>query len=224
MKTFLLIQFSYLLPIFGAAICGGLIGYERENHFKMAGIRTHMVVCMTAALMMIISKYGFFDVLTSGNISLDPSRIAAGVVTAIGFLGASVIFTRKMHVSGLTTAAGIWAVVGIGMAFGSGMYIVGIAVTIFILFMQYIFHCNFKFTRSPTIEQITLRVDPNKNINTILDNAFTSKKIVISNIKVTRIDASILEVKLFVCYPDIYKIDDILALVKDTPEIVSIDI
>lgn len=224
MKAFLLMQSAYLLRMLGAALCGAAIGYERENHLKVAGIRTHIIVSLTSALMMIISKYGFYDVLINDHISLDPSRIAAGIVTAIGFLGASVIFTRKMNVSGLTTAAGIWAVVGIGMAFGAGMYVIGIAATLFILVMQFVFHRHLKFRKAPKTEQITIQVEEDKDINAILDTAFTLKKIVISNIKATRISDHRLEIKLYVRFPESYDINDVVTLLKDTPEITSIDI
>lgn len=80
--------------------------------------------------MMIISKYGFSDILAVHNVGLDPSRIAAGVVTAIGFLGAGIIFVHNQSVSGLTTAAGIWATVGVGMSVGGGQYLIGIFSTI----------------------------------------------------------------------------------------------
>ena len=86
-------ELEYLLRIVLAAVCGGAIGFERERRSKSAGIRTHIIVALSAALMMVVSKYGFFDVIGLGGISLDASRVAAGVVTAIGFLGVGVIFT-----------------------------------------------------------------------------------------------------------------------------------
>ena len=86
---------TYLIRILLSAVCGALIGLERERRFKNAGIRTHIIVSMSSALMMIVSKYGFFDVLMYDSISVDASRIAAGVVTAIGFLGGGVIYIKK---------------------------------------------------------------------------------------------------------------------------------
>ena len=173
--------------------------------------------------MMILSKYAFYDVL-SDTIRLDPSRIAAGVVTAIGFLGASVIFTRNMNVSGLTTAAGIWATVGIGMAFGAGMYIMGVASTLIILLMQYIFHRNLKIVKPPAIEQITIHIQEDQDVNSLLDRAFTSREIKISNMKATRVGGQMLELKLFVRFPINYEVEDVIGLLKDIPEIASIDI
>lgn len=87
MSWFSIQELEYLLRIVLAAVCGGAIGFERERRSKSAGIRTHIIVALSAALMMVVSKYGFFDVIGLGGISLDASRVAAGVVTAIGFLG-----------------------------------------------------------------------------------------------------------------------------------------
>lgn len=107
MKEFWIVQGMYLLRLLLAAFCGIFIGYERDNRMKMAGIRTHSIVALAAALMMVVSKYGFSDVLAR-NVNLDPSRVGASVITAVSFLGAGVIFTRKQNVKGLTTAAGLW--------------------------------------------------------------------------------------------------------------------
>ena len=223
MQAYFMEQGIFLLRLLGASICGGIIGYERESRLKIAGIRTHTIVSLASALMMILSKYAFYDVL-SDTIRLNPSRIAAGVVTAIGFLGASVIFTRNMNVSGLTTAAGIWATVGIGMAFGAGMYIMGVASTLIILLMQYIFHRNLKIVKSPAIEQITIHIQEDQDVNSLLDRAFTSREIKISNMKATRVGGQMLELKLFVRFPINYEVEDVIGLLKDIPEIASIDI
>jgi putative Mg2+ transporter-C (MgtC) family protein len=101
-----------------AAFLGGIIGYERARAKKPAGVRTHLLVCMGAALFTVISIWGF-----AGN--ADPSRIAAGVVVGVGFLGAGTILRQERGVAGLTTAATIWAVAAVGVAIGAGLYIVG---------------------------------------------------------------------------------------------------
>ena len=124
-------QLELVLRILVAALCGGLIGIERSRRFKDAGVRTHALVSCAAALLMVLSKYGFLDMLDlqngmSGARTADPSRIAAQVVSGIGFLGAGVIYRdRKFVTRGLTTAAGIWAVAGVGMTNGAGMYYIG---------------------------------------------------------------------------------------------------
>ena len=118
-----------------SAVCGGLVGLERERRFKSAGIRTHLIVALSAALMTVLSKYGFADVV-GGGVQVDASRVAAGVVCAIGFLGAGVIFLRRDVISGVTTAAGLWATVGVGMAIGAGWYFTGVASTVLIVAFQ----------------------------------------------------------------------------------------
>lgn len=111
-----------ILRLMLSALFGGVIGLEREIRLKGAGIRTHLIVCFASCMMMIVSKYGFFDMLSYEGVGVDPGRIAAGIVTAIGFLGAGTIFSRTQGVTGLTTAAGLWATVGVGMSAGAGLY------------------------------------------------------------------------------------------------------
>ena len=128
-------ELEWLARILLAGVCGGAIGYERESRRKTAGLRTHVIVAVSSALMIVLSKYGFDDVLGQ-YVSLDPSRIAAGTVTAIGFLGSGVIFARNKSVSGVTTSAGIWATLGVGMAVGAGMYVIGIATTLLVVLVE----------------------------------------------------------------------------------------
>ena len=116
-----------------AAVLGSVIGFERERLAWAAGLRTHMLVCVGAALVMIVSAFAFADILGTPNVVLDPSRIAAQVVSGIGFLGAGAILLRGEVVRGLTTAASLWAVAAIGLAVGGGLYTAAIAATIIIL-------------------------------------------------------------------------------------------
>ncbi len=134
-------QINFCLRIIASAMCGCLIGYERSRRSKGAGVRTHMIIALSATLMMLISKYGFFDMLKLG-FNADASRIAAQIVTGIPFLGAGVIYIRQNQssVQGLTTAAGILATCGIGMAWGAGLYIIAIFATILLMLLQFILH------------------------------------------------------------------------------------
>ncbi|MGI8870735.1 MAG: MgtC/SapB family protein [Mycobacteriales bacterium] len=111
-------QVGELLLAFGLS---ALIGLERQMRGKAAGLRTQTIVGTTAALMLLVSKYGFADVLVNGEVMLDPSRVAAQIVSGIGFLGAGLILTRQGAVRGLTTAAAVWETAGIGMAAGAGL-------------------------------------------------------------------------------------------------------
>lgn len=112
-----------------AFVLSALIGLEREYRQKSAGLRTYTVVGVAAALIMLVSKYGFTDVLQYGRIVLDPSRVAAQIVTGIGFIGGGVIFMRRDVVRGLTTAAIVWLTAGVGMACGAGLPILAVAAT-----------------------------------------------------------------------------------------------
>ena len=122
-----------LLRILCAAMLGGLIGMEREYRAKEAGFRTHFLVGLGAAIFMILSKYGYDDVLKADLVRLDPSRIAAQVVSGIGFIGAGCIIFQRHAVRGLTTAAGLWVTSAIGMACGTGMYVLATTATVMVV-------------------------------------------------------------------------------------------
>lgn len=116
-----------------AALFGTIIGLDREYREKEAGFRTHFLVSLGSALMMIVSQYGFSEILTHDGVSLDPSRIAAQVVSGIGFIGAGTIIFNHQIVRGLTTAASLWATAGIGLTAGAGMSWLALATTILTL-------------------------------------------------------------------------------------------
>ena len=126
-------MWDFILRLFVAGILGAVVGLDREYRAKEAGYRTHFLVSLGSALIMVVSQYGFQDVILENSVSLDPSRVAAQVVSGIGFIGAGTIIIQKQFVRGLTTAAGIWATAGIGLAVGSGMYGLGIAATLLTL-------------------------------------------------------------------------------------------
>jgi putative Mg2+ transporter-C (MgtC) family protein len=129
-------QIADLLLAFGLS---SLIGFEREARQRSAGLRTYTLVGFGAALVMLVSKYGFGDVLEARTVVLDPSRIAAQIVTGIGFIGGGLIFVRRDAVRGLTTAAAVWLTAGVGMACGAGLPILAIAGTVgyFIVIFAY---------------------------------------------------------------------------------------
>jgi putative Mg2+ transporter-C (MgtC) family protein len=112
-----------------AFVLSALIGLEREFRQKSAGLRTHTLVGLSAALIMLISKYGFNDILAANRVVLDPSRVAAQVVSGIGFIGGGLIFVRRDSVRGLTTAAIVWLTASVGMACGAGLPILALLVT-----------------------------------------------------------------------------------------------
>lgn len=120
---------EWIFRVILGGILGGCIGIERKRRFKDAGFRTHFLVGLGSALIMVVSRYGFMD----SSVPVDPSRLAAQVVSGIGFLGAGTILTNKGNVTGLTTAAGLWVTSAIGLTIGSGMYLLAISVVILVL-------------------------------------------------------------------------------------------
>lgn len=123
-----------LLRLAVAAIFGGLIGLERDYRSKDAGFRTHVLVALGSALFMIVSQYGFADIIAHGAVGrFDPSRVAAQVVSGMGFLGAGCIILQKNVVKGLTTAAGLWVTSAIGLACGGGLFLPAVATVVLLL-------------------------------------------------------------------------------------------
>ena len=118
------LQAEFILRLFIAVVLSGLVGTERQLRKEPAGLRTHMLVCLGSTLVTIVSFYGF---------SMDPAKIAASILTGVGFLGAGTIIARKGKVIGLTTAASLWFIAGLGIVIGIGQYILAIAATIFSL-------------------------------------------------------------------------------------------
>ena len=139
----MMLNVDFMLRLLVAGILGAIIGLDREYRAKEAGYRTHFLVSLGSALIMIVSQYGFQEIIKENSVTLDPSRVAAQVVSGIGFIGAGTIILQKQIVRGLTTAAGIWATAGIGLAVGAGMYAIGIATTVLTLIglelLSYIF-------------------------------------------------------------------------------------
>lgn len=129
----ILIGLRILADLCLSAILGFVIGFERRKRLKEAGIRTHTIVCIGAALMMVVSKYAF-------GASADSARVAAQIVSGVGFLGAGMIVYHRNEVHGLTTAAGVWTTAGVGMACGGRLYIVAVGATVMIVLIQCLLH------------------------------------------------------------------------------------
>ncbi|MBE7022268.1 MAG: MgtC/SapB family protein [Ruminococcaceae bacterium] len=186
-------QAEYIFRVLLAGVCGIVVGLERKNRSKEAGIRTHFVVACGAALIMIISKYAFFDVIQSGaygsaDVRLDPSRVASTIASGIGFLGAGMIFVHKNTITGLTTAAGIWATSGLGMAIGSGMYVLGIAATLLILIAQLILHLRIFRTKNVRLKSLSIKEVSEEGYQRSLTEALEKLHIVVQEVSVERLD------------------------------------
>lgn len=146
-SQFSLVQnLDFCVRLLLACFCGAAIGAERSRRFKEAGVRTHIVVCFAAALIMIVSKYGFADLTRPDGTNFpgirgaDSARVAAQVVSGISFLCAGVIFKNGGTVKGLTTAAGIWLTAGIGLSIGAGLFVVGVSGTVMMSLIQFVLH------------------------------------------------------------------------------------
>ena len=144
------IEWNFILRLFIAGLLGGLIGFEREFRAKEAGLRTHFIVALGSALFMLISQYAF-----TGR--FDAARVAAQVVSGIGFIGAGVIIFQKNVVRGVTTAAGLWVAAAIGLACGAGMYVVAIAATLFTIMCLETMHI---ITRRYGEKSVMLTISP----------------------------------------------------------------
>lgn len=203
------LQFELIFRCILAAVCGLIIGLERKNRSKEAGIRTHLIVALGSALMMVVSKYGFFDILRYGaslgsEIRLDPSRLASNIITGIGFLGAGTIFIRKQVINGLTTAAGLWSTAGIGMTIGAGMYIVGISITLFQFIIQIILHKNIRGIGASVSDLVLIKAYDSPDVIKQLNDAFEKLKVDVSSIKYEKVSDQIIEIECFVRLPKKY--------------------
>lgn len=205
-----------------AVICGGVIGYERTNRGKGAGIRTHCIVSLASCLMMLVSKYGFGDMEIVG----DGSRIAAQVVSGVGFLGAGMIYFNGRHsVKGLTTAAGIWATSGIGLAIGAGMYSMGILTSLLILVMQILLHKNLKMLQAPNEESMSLIIPDDKESIEYINNVLANHDITVVKMrKCTRTRDNMLELQLKVHVPQDLDYGKLLAVFQESKSVSSITI
>lgn len=133
------IELKLCINILLSAIFGFAIGLERKRRGKEAGVRTHTIMCIGSCLFTVISLN------FSKSLDFDPSRIAAQIISGIGFLGAGMIIFKKNEIHGLTTAAGIWVTAGVGMACGAGLYVVAIIATILVIISQWLLHTDIKF-------------------------------------------------------------------------------
>ena len=222
-NMFTIIHLEQIIRVVLSALCCAVVGFERKRRSKSAGIRTHMIVSLSSALMMLVSKYGFFDVMGLDGAGVDVSRLASGVVSAIGFLGVGVIFVRKQAVTGVTTAAGLWATVGIGLTIGSGMYTVGVATTLLLVLMQLFLHLRLPIFREQQSGTMRLHLADGVNYEDISRDLLEKKRIRIANFSVRRSDNGGHDVELLVNFPPEFSPEYSLALMEEFPCIRSID-
>lgn len=206
---------EYLLRMVIAAVCGGIIGFERSRRRKEAGLRTHIIVAVGAALLMIVSKYGFMDILDTPGMRVDASRIAANVITGISFLGAGMIFVRDVSIRGLTTAAGIWSMAGIGLAIGAGMYFVGVFATMLILLIQIFTHGQLKKLDGPIYETFSITYENMPDGLEQLKQQLKDRNILIHHIQMEKKEDGMVQVTLDVSREHAITCTDLVDLLAD---------
>ena len=204
------------LRVIVASILGYMIGYERKNRDKSAGMRTHAIVALGAALMMVVSKYGFYDVE-----EVDSSRVAAQIVSGVGFLGAGVIFVRNNTVSGLTTAAGLWTTAGVGMAIGAGSYFIGISAGFLVVVVQILLHKIPFLAAEPMRGYLKITTDQYSEVMEELQERFKKEKIKILGFKVSKSKPEI-KVEFDLLYPARYQKNGLLLMLAADERIRSI--
>lgn len=213
----------FLFRLLISSVCGALIGLERSKRQKDAGIRTHILVSLGATLIMIVSKEGFYDVLTHPSISLDPSRLASNVITGISFLGAGVIFVKNLSIRGLTTAAGIWATAGVGLAIGAGMYTIGVVAMLYMLLFQFILHRFFTRLENTSNEFTVMLVNSPaavKEFKAIL----ASRNIAIQSLKMEKNSGSTMTLTLLIKKSRTITMDEIFLMIEQNENVIEVDI
>ena len=211
------VQVEYLVRIFVAACLGLLIGSERKNRNKSAGIRTHVIVALGAALIMVVSKYGFMDVE-----KVDAARVAAQVVSGIGFLGAGVIFVRNNLVNGLTTAAGIWATAGVGLALGAGMYVVGISSALLVLLIQFVMHRIAYFADVASGGLIRMTLVKRDGIVQSMEDYLQREKLSVISVKINKTKKDEVKLEFDVVFPPGYKKTKLLARLVEMDDVLAV--
>ncbi|MBM7646257.1 putative Mg2+ transporter-C (MgtC) family protein [Scopulibacillus daqui] len=162
-------EFEFIARLVLAGVLGALIGFERERRYKEAGLRTHFLVAVGSALIMIISKYAFNDILHHDKVELDPSRVAAQVVSGVGFLGAGTILVQRASVRGLTTAAGLWATSAVGLSVGAGLYLVGVLGALLVLLGLEVLNLLFRSVLPNKTYKLTVSAYSNEITSQIID-------------------------------------------------------
>lgn len=210
-------NFEFLIKMVLATVMGVIIGFERKSRNKGAGIRTHAIVSLASALMMIVSKYGFFDI-----IEYDAARVAAQVVSGIGFLGTGLIFIKNNAVNGLTTAAGIWATAGIGLAMGAGLYAVAIFGTLLIVIIQILMHKDTFLSKDHLT--ITFEISLEDSFNTIREirNCLERFKLEIQNVEIIKKSRTVI-VRFYTFVPADFEREHLEDLIFDDKRVRKIE-
>ncbi len=215
--------FEVVLRLTLACILGGLIGLERESLNRPAGLRTYTLVCVGSALAMIVSLDMYFQYYQTVN--ADPGRIAAQVISGIGFLGAGTIMREGVTVRGLTTAAGLWVVACIGLAVGAGLYIPAVVTTIIILFILiYFIRFEQKFTGMREYKGLLIIIEDKPGQIGTIGSLLGELGVYIKNINMSHLEEKdYLEIELLLQLPPNLLINEVVKELSDLSGLVSID-
>ena len=211
-----IVQIEYFIRILLAGICGAIIGLERRKRFKDAGIRSHLILSIGCAVIMIVSKYAFSDVL-----DYDAARVASNIISGVGFLGAGVIFVKSGSVRGLTTAAGIWTTAAIGMAIGAGFYFLGIGVTIILVLLQLLLYRLVPALESIEVAELLIKAKRTPNILENIKAELDKNNIYISTMKVKKLEKE-LEIRFSVKVQKDHSMQGLFELLSSYDEIIEI--
>ena len=206
-----LIILDIFLRLILALLIGFAIGFERKMRFKEAGVRTHTIVCIGSCLYMLISMFAFDGA--------DKARVAAQIVSGIGFLGAGMIFYHKEMVHGLTTAAGIWAAAGVGMACGGNLYAVAAGATLLIVFIQFVLHIDCRLLSTRKIYRLHIYFKNDSDEANKIKDLFDVKHF--HQVHITRENGSV-TCDVTIDTPMLYSSERLNMIMKDNPYILSI--
>ena len=227
-EQFTLLQYAeFCLRLIFAFLVGGMVGLERSQHFKEAGVRTHVIVCCTSALIMLISKYGFADMGSSavmeafGTKGADSARVAAQAVSGISFLCAGVIIKVGGNIRGLTTVAGIWMIASIGLAIGAGMYIVSAFMAILLFLMQYVFRRVPLGSESYDGYHLKFVVKTGENFQATLKDKLNEWKVTVVDSTITWKRNDVVEFDYVILCPEEIRYSEIRNFVKENDGVVS---
>lgn len=210
------LQLEYFIRILLAGICGSVIGLERRKRFKDAGIRTHLILAIGCAVIMIVSKYAFSDTL-----DYDSARVASNIITGVGFLGAGVIFVKSGSVRGLTTAAGIWTTAAIGMAIGAGFYLLGIAVTILLVVIQLLLYRLVPALESIEVAELLIKTKRTPDILEKIKAELDKNNIFISTMKIKKHETE-LDIRFSVKVQKDHSLQGLFELLSAYDEVIEI--
>lgn len=225
MEAYIQEQVMFFLRIATACVCGAVIGIERQQRTKVAGTRTHMMIALSSALLMLISKYGFMDVVGREGVTCDASRVAAGIITGVGILAGGIIITGKQgYVSGITTAAGIGVTIGVGMAIGAGMYALGTGTTVMVVLGQMFLHKNLWIVKQPVRAMAAFHIENGKGGYERITKELEQYGIHMNQFKWQRKNKNSLQLRCQVIIPAKYTRDEIVRIFTNMQELDAFEI